>query len=525
MKRHTATLTLDEKVDTVSLFRSTAQVDADAVLLESSTRVGKKALKSLLFVKNAVRVECRGNNVTLVPLSPNGRHAITEMLGRLKDFSSVDASGDRVVALFSDRCHDGPESERISAVSTADVIRLACYGWDQGSSDTEPMQVPVAFAFDYVEQFEKLPRSQLDVHDFPDYVFWLPEHVINIDHSDSRAKITVNIFGDDDLESRFDEAQEQLHSIADTFSACRERRDKNKVPANPPASLSEPGTVRCSMDDVEFATMVWRLKRHISEGDVFQIVPSRTFSLPCSEPLESYEKLGSLNPSPWQFYMRTEAFTLFGSSPEVCVRVTGDSRLVEIHPIAGTRRRGFFADGSIDTDLDNRLEAELRLNEKELAEHMMLLDLARNDVARISNPGSRSVRRLLEVDRYSHVMHLVSVVEGRLRDDLDPVQAYVASMNMGTVTGAPKIMAARLLRKYEKTRRGPYGGGVGYIDTDGNMETAIFIRSALVKDGTAFVRAGAGVVFDSDPEAEAAETADKAGAVLSAVSIAEGGAS
>ena len=522
MKRHTATRTLDGKVDTVSLFRSTAHDDADAVLLESSTRVGKKALKSLLFIKNAVRVECRGNRVTLIPLSPNGRHAIAEMLGRLKDFSSVDASGDRVIALFSDRAHDGPESERIRAVSTADVIRLACYGWDHGSSDTEPMQVPVAFAFDYVEQFENLPRSQLDVHDFPDYVFWIPEHVVNIDHADTRAKITVNIFGDDALESRLDEAEEALDIIAGAFPGCREHRDKNEVPANAPVPSSAAGSVRCDMDDVEFATMVWRLKRHISEGDVFQIVPSRTFSVPCSKALQSYEKLGMLNPSPWQFFMRTDAFTLFGSSPEVCVRVSKDPRVVEIHPIAGTRRRGFFPDGSIDTDLDNRLEAELRLNEKELAEHMMLLDLARNDVARISMPGSRSVRRLLEVDRYSHVMHLVSVVEGHLRDDLDPVQAYVASMNMGTVTGAPKIMAARLLRKYEKIRRGPYGGGVGFIDTDGNMETAIFIRSALVKGGTAFVRAGAGVVFDSEPEAEAAETADKAGAVLRAVSMTEG---
>jgi anthranilate synthase component 1 len=190
---------------------------------------------------------------------------------------------------------------------------------------------------------------------------------------------------------------------------------------------------------------------------------------------------------------------------------------VEIRPIAGTARRGRTPEGAPDLDLDGRLEAELRLSEKEVAEHMMLIDLARNDVARVSKPGTRHVPRLLTVDRYSHVMHLVSYVKGELQDGLDALHAYAASMNMGTLVGAPKLEAARILRQRETTRRGPYGGAVGYVTSEGDMDTAIVIRSALVKDGVAYVRAGAGVVYDSDPAAEAEETRRKAQAVLKAL--------
>ena len=188
--------------------------------------------------------------------------------------------------------------------------------------------------------------------------------------------------------------------------------------------------------------------------------------------------------------------------------------IVEIRPIAGTALRGRNADGTIDLDLDGRREAALRLDEKELAEHMMLVDLARNDVARVALPGTRYVSRLLTVDRYVHVMHLVSYVQGALDRGLDALHAYVSAMNMGTLVGAPKIEAAGLIRRLEPTKRGPYGGAVGYLKVNGDMDTAIIIRSATVHDGIAHVRAGAGVVHDSVPESEALETRRKARAVL-----------
>jgi anthranilate synthase component 1 len=219
------------------------------------------------------------------------------------------------------------------------------------------------------------------------------------------------------------------------------------------------------------------------------------------------------------FLVRGPGHTVFGASPETCVKVTGSPREVEIRPIAGTARRGRRADGSRDLDLDGRLEAELRLDEKELAEHMMLIDLARNDVARVSKPGTRYVPRLLTVDRYSHVMHLVSYVAGELQDDLDALHAYAAGMNMGTLVGAPKLKAAEILRGVEATRRGPYGGAVGYLTHGGDFDSAIIIRSATVRDGVAYVRAGAGVVYDSVPESEARETRSKAQAVLSALGV------
>lgn len=218
------------------------------------------------------------------------------------------------------------------------------------------------------------------------------------------------------------------------------------------------------------------------------------------------------------FYIRTDEWTLFGASPETFIKV--EEGRVSVRPIAGTRRRGFLASGGIDAELDSREQASLCLDEKELAEHMMLVDLARNDIASVSKPNSRRVKRLLTVDRFSHVMHLVSEVEGELKEGFDCLSAYQASMNMGTLMGAPKVRAAELLRTIEQSKRGFYGGAVGYIDFALNMDTAIIIRSALVKGDVAKVRTGCGVVYDSTPEFEAEETINKALGVLKAIEIA-----
>jgi len=270
------------------------------------------------------------------------------------------------------------------------------------------------------------------------------------------------------------------------------------------------------------------------EGDIFQVVPSRSFSIHCPNPLSAYAKLKETNPSPYMFYLKDSDFVLFGASPESALKYTKQSNEVEIYPIAGTRSRGFNKDGSISKDLDSRLELELRLDKKETSEHLMLVDLARNDVARISEPGTRHVADLLQVDRYSHVMHLVSRVVGQLREDLDALHAYQlredldalhayqACMNMGTLVGAPKIRASQLVRDVEKKRRGSYGGAVGYVNGEGDMDTCIVIRSAFVKNEIAYAQAGAGVVFDSVAQLEANETRQKAAAVLNAIALAHG---
>jgi anthranilate synthase component 1 len=275
-----------------------------------------------------------------------------------------------------------------------------------------------------------------------------------------------------------------------------------------------------SVSDEDFCQTVRDLKQYVIKGDVFQVVPSRRFTLPCPSPLAAYKELKQSNPSPYMFYMQDELFTLFGASPESALKYETETNQVEIYPIAGTRRRGKRPNGEIDFDLDSRIELELRSDTKENAEHMMLVDLARNDVARISQAGTRHVADLLKVDRYSHVMHLVSRVVGQLREDLDALHAYQACMNMGTLTGAPKIRAMQLIRDVEKARRGSYGGAVGYLTGEGTLDTCIVIRSAYVESGIAQVQAGAGVVFDSDPQAEADETRGKAQAVISAIQAA-----
>ena len=222
--------------------------------------------------------------------------------------------------------------------------------------------------------------------------------------------------------------------------------------------------------------------------------------------------------------MNAGGFILFGASPELAFRVDGPAGAVEVSPIAGTRARGRYGDGRPDEDLDARLEAELRLDPKEQAEHLMLVDLARNDVARVSRPGTRRVVELMQLRRYARVMHLVSRVRGELADGLDALHACRALLPMGTLTGAPKHRAMELLRASEVGHRGMYGGAVGCLLADGSMDTAIVIRAALVRDGVAHVRAGAGVVHDSVPMREADETRRKAEAVLRAIAAAGSGA-
>jgi anthranilate synthase component 1 len=360
----------------------------------------------------------------------------------------------------------------------------------------------------------------------PDYLFLLADQMIVIDHLKQHAEAIVNVFGGSQADANYYSALHAVSHIAEV--AQRSNRDGDAEFHFPNLPTNALAHVSVDAADAAFAATVSAMKEHIVAGDVFQIVPSRTFSIPCPDPLTAYASLRLLNPSPYLFYGNFSDFVLFGASPESAVKVDGKRRSVEISPIAGTRARGFKSDGSLDADLDSRIEAELRLDEKENAEHMMLVDLARNDIARVAKPGTRHVADLARIDRYSHVMHLVSRVQGTLRDDLDALHAYQASMNMGTLTGAPKIKAMQLIRQFERNRRGHYGGAVGYLRGDGSLDTAIIIRSALVQAGMAHVRAGAGVVHDSVPQLEADETRRKAEAVMRAIArasaVAAGGA-
>jgi anthranilate synthase component 1 len=264
--------------------------------------------------------------------------------------------------------------------------------------------------------------------------------------------------------------------------------------------------------------MVQIAKKHIVDGDIFQVVLSRIISEPCpDEPLDVYKRLRLLNPSPYMFYLNTPSTILTGASPELNLRVSGTkNRQVEIRPIAGTKPRG-RVNGQLDLDTDFRYEAELKLDRKELAEHMMLVDLARNDIARVAQKGTRIVTELLVAEKYESVMHLVSNVKGTLSDELDALSAYLATMNMGTLTGAPKIEAMKIIRRLEKNKRGYYGGAVMYLTVDGQFDSCITIRALQVKDHVAYIRAGGGIVHDSVPKTEFEETQHKANSCLRAV--------
>ena len=274
------------------------------------------------------------------------------------------------------------------------------------------------------------------------------------------------------------------------------------------------------LNDDEFAAMVNKIKEHIRCGDAFQVVPSRTFSAQCPDPFLAYEYLKKLNPSPYMYYICDPNFVIFGASPEFAVRYVAQDNTVSISPIAGTRTRGIDKNGQLDRELDSRIELELRTDKKEVSEHLMLVDLARNDLARIAKTGTRYVDNMLHVDKYQAVMHLVSDVHAKLRDDLDAFNAYQACMNMGTLSGAPKIKAHELIYRYEGKKRGSYGGVVAIIGNDGSFDSCITIRSAFVKDGKAYVQAGCGVVYDSDPKSECQETVNKARSTLTAIYMA-----
>ncbi|SIR12822.1 anthranilate synthase, component I [Shewanella morhuae] len=511
--------------DPLRLYQSITQDGAHTMLLESAEIDSKDHLKSMLMTHAAVMIRCDGYQLTFTALTNNG----ASLLDPIALFFSASAHVVRdnlalIVTLQKDtQLQD--EDARLTSTSPLDGLRMFIQQIDCGAhtdGQTKPafedLFLGGVLAYDLIDTVEPLPVVPNSDNDCPDYLFYLAETLILIDHKLKQADIITHNFS-------LDSAQ-----YAATTTALNERvqslsiqcKTLANLPSDVPTLVAINATEQVNISDEVFKQTVVDLKEHIIAGDIFQVVPSRSFSLPCPNTLGAYRALRLTNPSPYMFYFRGPDFTLFGASPESALKYDASSNQVEVYPIAGTRKRGKTATGEIDFDLDSRIELELRLDKKELSEHLMLVDLARNDIARISQSGSRKVAELLKVDRYSHVMHLVSRVTGQLRQDLDALHAYQACMNMGTLVGAPKVRASQLVRQVEKARRGSYGGAVGYLNALGDMDTCIVIRSAFVKNGTAFIQAGAGVVFDSDPQSEADETRQKAQAVISAIKMGAG---
>ncbi|MCM8597011.1 anthranilate synthase component I [Accumulibacter sp.] len=363
------------------------------------------------------------------------------------------------------------------------------------------------FGYDTVRYIEtRLTRSQKDDDlGIPDIVLLLSEEIAVVDNLS--GKLTLVVYAEPGVPGAFHKAQGRLRELLARL------REPVRIPPETPGS-SLPAT--SLFGETQFRQAVLRAKRYITDGDIMQVVLSQRMSKPLTAgPMAVYRSLRSLNPSPYMFYFDFEDFHVVGASPEILVRLEGDT--VTVRPIAGTRRRG------VSFEEDQALAAELLADEKERAEHVQLLDLGRNDAGRVARTGSIRITENMIVERYSHVMHIVSNVEARLRPGLNALDVLRATFPAGTVSGAPKVRAMEIIDELEPVKRGIYAGAVGYLGFNGDMDLAIAIRTAIVKDGELHVQAGAGIVADSDPSAEWQETQNKARAVLRAAELAEHG--
>ena len=382
--------------------------------------------------------------------------------------------------------------------------------------DLPPQLPPMAsglfgyLGHDMVRLMERLPPAKPDPLGLPDAILVRPTIIAIFDAVKADVTVATPVLPEDGVAARaaYERAEERLSEVAVDFA--RNRLPDDASNADLPA-LGEPlsNTTRA-----EYHAIVTKAKDYIAAGDVFQVVPSqrfrRAFKLP---PFHLYRALRRLNPSPFLYFLNFPGFAVVGSSPEILVRVRDG--VVTIRPIAGTIRRG------ATPDEDNALAAQLLADPKERAEHLMLLDLGRNDVGRVAEIGSVRVTEQFVIEKYSHVQHIVSDVQGRLRKDKDALDALIAGFPNGTTSGAPKVRALEIIDELEKEKRGVYGGGVGYISANGSMDTCIALRTAIVKDGMMYVQAGGGVVADSDPEAEFMETVYKSMALFRAADEAQ----
>ncbi len=360
------------------------------------------------------------------------------------------------------------------------------------------------FSYDIIRQYEDLPNTNEDDLGLPDLHFMFTDEIIAFDHVNQKINIIVNIHADGDIDSEYRAAVQRCEKMA------AEMADISKLLKRDVPPEKTELRVESNMTKAEFCEKIKRAKKYIEDGDIFQVVISQRFSVRTDiDPFNVYRALRKINPSPYMYYLDLGDYRIVGASPEMLVRV--ENGRVQTGPIAGTRPRG----KTVEEDI--ALEKDLLADEKETAEHTMLVDLGRNDIGRVSKFGSVKVTRFKYVERFSHVMHIISDVEGQLREDKTCFDALAATLPAGTLSGAPKIRAMEIIDELETRKRNAYGGAIGYISFNGNFDSCITIRTGVFKNGTAYVQAGGGIVYDSDPEMEYQESVNKASAVIKAI--------
>jgi anthranilate synthase component 1 len=406
-----------------------------------------------------------------------------------------------------------PEKDRAKTLASLKETLAACR-IDDVPAELPPMAVSGLFGYlgyDMIRLIEDIPDNNPDDLNIPESILTRPTVLAIFDNVKNMICLVAPVY---------EHAKNSKKSAQDVFKAANERIE-NEIeslesaetqPQNA-SNLSTPLTVQSNTTEKQYKDSVNKSIDYIHQGEIFQVVLSQRFAVDFDLPaFDLYRSLRRLNPSPFMFHLQFEDFAITGSSPEILVRVR--SGTVTIRPIAGTRKRGK------DEKEDKFLAEDLLADPKERAEHLMLLDLGRNDVGRVSDYGSVKVTAQFTIENYSHVMHIVSNVEGKLKDGVDTIDALFAGFPAGTVSGAPKVRAMEIIEELEPTRRSYYGGGAGYFSGNGDMDTCIALRTALVKDGKVYVQAGAGIVADSNPESEYQETVNKAQAVIRAAEMA-----
>lgn len=460
----------------VSAYMKIAQGQEHAFLLESVEQAGSLGQYSFIGANPSVVFRAKGTEVTLVRGGEAATYTAEKPLHELRRI--------------------------MSAYTPVEVAGLPPFhGGAVGY-----------LSYDQVRFFERLPDNNPDTLQLPDLYFVITDTILLFDHVNNCIKIVSNVHVDGDPEAAYATGVRKIEELEARLKAPLADALVHPEPSDLPADIESNFTREA------FCDIVRKAKEYICAGDIFQVVLSQRFKRRVTaQPITLYRALRSINPSPYMLLMQFPGFSLVGSSPEVMTRVQHGKAMVR--PIAGTRPRGRTAEEDV------AFERDLLADEKEIAEHVMLLDLGRNDIGRISEPGTVAPvpGRRMVIERYSHVMHIVSEVEGTMRPECDAYDALEATFPMGTVSGAPKIRAMEIIDELETERRGPYSGGCGYISFSGDMDTCILIRTMVVKDGVAYCQAGAGIVYDSDPDREYEETRNKAKALFRAVEFAEKG--
>ena len=411
---------------------------------------------------------------------------------------------------------DSPwSSEKNESENPLEVLRTEINAVNVAHLDELPPFIggAVGYAgYDTVRYVENLPNAPEDDRKLPDLAFGLFDHMVVFDHVRKviyvLALVETKGLKDDELEAVYEAGRDRVDGYVEQLNAAEYSVQLADIQTGGEITLD----YQSNFTENQFKSAVEKCVEYIRAGDIFQVVISQRLEVPFElPPFELYRTLRVVNPSPFMFYLRMPGATLVGSSPEIMVRVV-DGR-VTVRPLAGTRKRG------VNDAEDQRLAEELLADPKERAEHVMLVDLGRNDVGRVAQFGSVEISDVMVIERYSHVMHITSNVNGQLTDEHDSFDALAACLPAGTVSGAPKVRAMEIIDEIEPHRRGPYAGAVGYLDFAGNMDTCIALRTFVIADGKAYVQAGAGIVADSNPAAEYQETLNKAGGLLKAIEI------